>query len=343
MQEEVDEQTQPAEKKFPVGRIAIMAIIAIIILGVSVIIGLNLGERTGSTELPTFTATVTKTPTITPSPTLLPTTTPTQILPTATPQPPETYTIQEGDTPSGIAEKYGLTTTELLSYNDLDETDFIVVGQKLLIPPGTPTPGPSPTLRPGESTATPSPYILHTVVAGDSLLAIAEKYGTTISTIKTANDIPENSDAIRLGQVLTVPLYTPTPESAPDMVFTTTPTPGVMTYKAPLLLYPPNKAQYTGKDIPISLQWSSVGILNNRESYNVEVIISTENEKTTYNVYTRSTAWRLPDDWIPEDVPQLNCSWRVHVVRQVTESVDANFKLISTTIARRTFTWILSE
>ena len=264
IQEEEVELTQPTEKKFSVLRIAILVVIAIVILGGSVIVGLRLGESGGNTELPTFTSTVTNVPTRTPSPTILPTSTATPILPTETPQPPEIYSVQEGDTPSGIAEKYGLTTAELLAYNDLNESDIIVVGQKLLIPLSTPTPGPSPTLGPGEPTATQSTFVLHTVTGGDSLSTIAEKYQIAISIIKSANNIPEDSDSIQLGQVLTIPLHTPTPEPESNVVYTTTPTPGVMTYEAPLLLYPPNHKQYTGLDIPITLQWSSVGILNQR-------------------------------------------------------------------------------
>ncbi len=340
LQEEIVEAPPPSKKKFSVLRIAIMVVVAILVLTGSVILGLKLGESDGNTELPTFTSTSTLTPTITPSPTFLPTSTSTPILPTQTPQPPESYTVQEGDTPSGIAEKYGLTTEDLLTFNELDETDIIVVGQKLLIPVSTPTPGPSPTPRPGEPTATMSLFLLHTVKIGDSLSTIAKQYNIEISVIKSANNIPEDSDSIQTDQVLTIPLHTPTPE--PDVVLTPTPTPGVMIYAAPLMLYPPNKAQIVGLESPITLQWSSVGILSDREYYNVEIIISTENEKTTYNVYGRSTAWRIPQEWLTaDDASKFLCTWRIHVVRQVTESVEASYKIISTTVARRSFTWTL--
>lgn len=340
IQEKVVEQPPPPEKKkFPIIRIAILVVIAILILTGSVIIGLNLADSDVTAELPTFTATLTSTATITPSPTFAPTSTSTPIMPTPTPQPPEAYTVQEGDTPSDIAAKYGLTTEILLTFNELSETDIIVVGQKLLIPVSTPTPGPSPTLQPGEPTATLSPFLLHTVKAGDSLSTIAEQYQVDIATIKAANNIPEDSDSIQTDQVLTIPVYTPTPEPEPNLVFTITPTPGIMTYAAPLMLYPPNKAKIAGNDSPVTLQWASVGILTDREYYNVELIIATENDKKTYNAYVRSTVWRIPQEWLQtDDVTEFSCTWRVHVVRQVTESVDANYKIISTTVARRSFT-----
>ena len=338
------ETPQPEKRQINIIRLVILVLVAIIVLIASVIIGFKLNAQLAHTELPTMTPTLTATPTITPSPSSTPTATPTQIIPTATPQPPEIYIVKEGDTPSGIAESYGLTTEELLSFNDLTESDIIVVGQQLLIPLATPTPGPTPTLIPGEPTATMSPFVLHTVKAGDSLSSIAEEYGIPIAIIKVANDIPPESDAIQLAQVLTIPLMTPTPESQPAVVYSPTPTPGVMSYQAPLMLYPPDEAVIAGADTTINLLWSTVGILDQREYYNVEVILTTETERTTYNIYIRSTSWRIPQDWLPdENVNDIDVSWRVHIVRQVTENNDGNYKIISTTTARRNFTWVLTE
>jgi len=340
-QQEVEEAPSTPKRKFSFPRILILVIIAFLILTGSVIIGLKLGESNTSAELPTFTTTPTLTPTITPSPTVVPISTATPLSNTPTPQPPEEYVVQEGDTPGGIAEKYGLSLTDLLTFNDLSAEDFIVLGQTLLIPRSPPTPGPSPTLRPGEPTATQSLFLLHTVRDGDALSTIAEKYGVPVAEIKTANDIPLDSDAIRLGQVLTIPMQTPTPAPTPDVIVTPTPTPGIVSYVAPLMLYPPNKVTIIGKDSPIALQWVSVGILNEREYYNVEVIISIDDEKTTHNTYVRSTVFRIPQDWLAaEDVNTFTGSWRVHIVRQVLGNDAAKYKIISTTVARRNFTWI---
>ncbi len=314
IQEEVVAAPTPAKKKYPIIRIAILAVIAILILIGSVVIGLNLAGSDAPTELPTFTTTPTMTATITPSPTASPTSTPTPILPTATPQPPEIYRVREGDTPSDIAAKFGLTTEILLDFNGLSETDIIVVDQELLIPAATPTPGPTPTLRVGEPTATFSPFLLHTVKAGDTLSTIAEQYKVDIAAIKAANNLPADSDSITIDTVLTIPIATPTPELEQDVAMTITPTPGVLTYAAPIMLYPPNKAQLVGKDSPVTLQWASVGILNDREYYNVELIITTNNQKTTYDAYSRSTAWRIPQEWLDiDDAVELSCTWRVHV------------------------------
>ena len=44
-----------------------------------------------------------------------------------------TYTVKKGDTLSEIAQKYGTTVSKLVKLNDIDDPDFIVVGQKLII------------------------------------------------------------------------------------------------------------------------------------------------------------------------------------------------------------------
>lgn len=46
----------------------------------------------------------------------------------------QTYTVQEGDTMSGIANKYGLTSTELANYNNLTDVNALHIGQVLKIP-----------------------------------------------------------------------------------------------------------------------------------------------------------------------------------------------------------------
>jgi LysM repeat protein len=72
---------------------------------------------------------------------------------------------------------------------------------------------PSPTVL-SETTATPAPTQVagttYTVKSGDSLIAIARRYGTTAKDIMAAN--PLQSTLIRVGQVLVIPPpSTPTP------------------------------------------------------------------------------------------------------------------------------------
>ncbi|HOU13178.1 MAG TPA: LysM peptidoglycan-binding domain-containing protein [Anaerolineae bacterium] len=326
-------------------QIIIMVIVAIGILAGSGILGwkLSQGEITAPAELPTFTPTVTRTPTTTPTPTrtATPTLTPTP-LPTPTPVPPQTYTVQSGDTLGEIAAEFNLTVEELKAFNNL-ASDDLAIGQSLLIPPPTPTPGPPPTVDPGVPTTTPAPYLLHTVRAGDTLSTIAEKYGVSVADIRRANNIPEDSETIQVDHVLTIPQYTPTPEAQAEAIVSGTPTP-VMAYTAPEMLYPPDSATFTGPDAVVVLQWASIGILKDKEYYKLEFIVPGAEGKTTVNVYQRSTAWRVTADLFPPaDSADRTCSWRVSVVRLVTESGKPTYKVISQTVKRRTFIWEIAQ
>lgn len=44
------------------------------------------------------------------------------------------YTVQEGDTLSGIADMFGVTWDAIIQANDLQSQDAIFVGQELVIP-----------------------------------------------------------------------------------------------------------------------------------------------------------------------------------------------------------------
>ncbi|WP_243385554.1 muramidase family protein [Bacillus kexueae] len=102
-----------------------------------------------------------------------------------------TYTVQSGDSLSGIAKKYGTTVTAIKGANNLS-SDTIYIGQTLQIPSGEA----QQAERAGQATE----YI---VQPGDSLSGIAKKYGTTVTAIKGANNL--SSDTIYAGQTLQIP------------------------------------------------------------------------------------------------------------------------------------------
>ncbi len=151
-----------------------------------------------------------------------------------------------GDTLLGIATEFDITVDELKAFNGLDSDD-IGEGQTLFIPAPTPTPGPTPTPDPGQPTETPSPYILHTVRAGDTLSTIAEQYGVSMETIRAANELPANSQHIVVGLALVIPRNTPTPTPPPVAEAVATPTP-VMGYPAPVMLPPQDTASFLSPD-----------------------------------------------------------------------------------------------
>lgn len=66
------------------------------------------------------------------------------------------YIIQPGDSLTGIASKFGVTTNQLLNINNLDNPDFVFVGQRLILPSGT---VPRNALQPSAANNQPSPAI----------------------------------------------------------------------------------------------------------------------------------------------------------------------------------------
>lgn len=69
------------------------------------------------------------------------------------------YTVRSGDTISGIAERFGSRIDWILAANKLQPTDFLRIGQALLVPlsPATPTPQPTLAVTPQTPTVTPTP------------------------------------------------------------------------------------------------------------------------------------------------------------------------------------------
>lgn len=105
-----------------------------------------------------------------------------------TPQYSNTYTVKSGDTLYSIAKKYNITVDELKTTNNLT-TNSLSLGQVLKIP--------------GTSTTQPN---THTVLKGESLYSIANKYGTTVTELKSLNNLTTNN--LSIGQVLLLPATT---------------------------------------------------------------------------------------------------------------------------------------
>ena len=81
-------------------------------------------------------------------------------------------------------------------------------------PTATPEPSPTPTSAPPSSAPSPEPTLVptasaaaqvtYTVVAGDSLVEIADTFDTTVDALLAINDI-EDPEQLRIGQVLVIP------------------------------------------------------------------------------------------------------------------------------------------
>ena len=106
---------------------------------------------------------------------------------------PDKYLIKPGNTLKQIADAYGVSQTELRRANKMSSSR-IIAGNWLKIP----------SKAAGEQkTATTAETTSYKVKRGDYLAKIAAKYGTSISTIKSANNL--TSSEIYPGMVLKIP------------------------------------------------------------------------------------------------------------------------------------------
>jgi len=121
--------------------------------------------------------------------------------------PYQVYEVQDGDTVSGIASRFGILPEYVLANNpELHNADFLVLGQSIIIPAGN--------------------GVLHQVRYGETLSDIAARYDVDVESIVAfrSNQI-DSADAIVESQLLYVPnarpelpaepVAEPVPEAAP--------------------------------------------------------------------------------------------------------------------------------
>lgn len=92
--------------------------------------------------------------------------------------------MQNGDTLSGIAQRFGTTYQTLAQINGIANPNIIGVGQKIILPES------------GQSKA-------YTVKVGDTLSGIAQQFGTTWQTLAQKNHIT-NPNIIFVGQTIQI-------------------------------------------------------------------------------------------------------------------------------------------
>ena len=97
----------------------------------------------------------------------------------------DVYTVKKGDTLYSIAKKYYLTVDELKEINNINN-NTISIGQKLYV-----------------SKEVPQTEQLYTVVKGDTLYNIANKFNVSVNNLKSINNL--NNNILSIGQVLKIP------------------------------------------------------------------------------------------------------------------------------------------
>lgn len=126
-----------------------------------------------------------------------------------TPTTPENgtkYTVRAGDSVWGIANRYGISMNDLISWNNI-KNNMIHPGQVLIVSSSAAGNNNGGTTNPTDPTTptnptTPANGDKYTVKAGDSVWAIANKYGISMNDLISWNNIKNNM--IHPGDVLTV-------------------------------------------------------------------------------------------------------------------------------------------
>ncbi|MBO8157154.1 MAG: LysM peptidoglycan-binding domain-containing protein [Bacillaceae bacterium] len=144
------------------------------------------------------------------------------------------HVVQSGETLWALANRYGVTASQIARINELPNPNQLVVGQSLVIP----TPARQHIVRPGESiwqiaqqygvtvntivqanqitdpsliypgTALFIPPRIHEVQPGETLWQIAQRYGTTLKSLMNANQIQDPA-LIYPGTQLIIPFPKP--------------------------------------------------------------------------------------------------------------------------------------
>jgi len=111
------------------------------------------------------------------------------------------YTVQSGDTLSGIALKFSTTSSKLAQLNSISNPNLIYVGQRLLVNQSSSSNSSSSSQSSSATTNTEASAASYTVKSGDTLSGIASQYNTTVNQIVSLNQL-SNPNLIYVGQVL---------------------------------------------------------------------------------------------------------------------------------------------
>lgn len=91
------------------------------------------------------------------------------------------HVVTQGETIESIANRYGVSPFDLISYNSLSDPNRLVVGQTIVV------------LFPEQT---------HTVVQGETLTSIAVRYQTTVNALYRNNPALRGRPELRVGQTL---------------------------------------------------------------------------------------------------------------------------------------------
>jgi LysM repeat protein len=226
--------------------------------------------------------------------------------------------VSANDSCLAIAARFEVSIKSIVLANNIPAScDTLFEGQELKIPHPTPTATsfPTATLSGIEATQAACDKVSYEVGEGDTLSSISLNYNVDEDSIKSYNGMVSNT--VYEGLTLIIPLCeraaTPGPSPTP------TPPPP---YPAPNLLLPADGAVFSLSDNQVTLQWSSVGLINTNEAYRITVMDLTEGTGRKLVDYVTDTKFIVPGSFRASDASPHIYRWTISTVRQV--DVDEN-------------------
>ncbi|MDO4250718.1 MAG: LysM peptidoglycan-binding domain-containing protein, partial [Moraxella sp.] len=133
--------------------------------------------------------------------------------PTSNTSSTSSYKVQAGDTLTSVAARFGVSIKELAAANKMSETANLIRGTTLTIPKT----GKATTSNKSDANATSSQNAgrtlnnteSYTVKSGETLTALATRYGVSVSDLAKTNNLANNAQ-LRRGQTIKVPKLTTT-------------------------------------------------------------------------------------------------------------------------------------
>jgi LysM repeat protein len=211
-----------------------------------------------------------------------------------------------------IAARFEVSIKSIVLINSIPAScDTLYEGQELRIPHPTPTATsfPTATLSGIEGTHAACDKVIYEVSEGDTLNTIALNYNVPEEAIKSYNGMVSNT------------VYPP--------------------YPAPNLLLPPDGGVFSLSDNQVTLQWSSVGLINANEAYQVSVMDLTEGKGRKLVEYVTDTKFIIPGSFrASEDSPHIY-RWSISTVRQVDVDENGNsiWETAGSESVARVFIW----
>ncbi len=100
----------------------------------------------------------------------------------------QTYIVKAGDTLYGISNQFGVSVADIIQINKVNPSN-LQIGQAIIVP--------------NNSGTNPNDTFVYTVKSGDTLYGIAIRYNTTVSQIRSLNNLTNNT--LVIGQKLIIP------------------------------------------------------------------------------------------------------------------------------------------